>query len=110
MLKPEDKELFAAYGVTSTNELMDKNPAPNTLWFPTWSMPNPPDGSDAQMAMAKATETMKKMLPQVITCAPAQFETQWTAYVNQIKADGIAQYEAYMQGALNQRIKDWGGK
>jgi putative aldouronate transport system substrate-binding protein len=109
MLKPEDKELFAAYGVTSTNELMDKDPAPNTLWFPTWSMPNPPDGSEAQMAMAKATETMKKMLPQVITCAPAQFETQWAAYVNQLRADGIGQYETYMQGQLNQRIKDWGG-
>ena len=110
MLRPEDKELLAAYGVNSTNELMDKNPAPNSLWFPTWSMPNPPDGSEAQMAYAKAEQTMRKYLPQVITCPPAQFESLWAEYVNQMRADGIAKYEAYMQEQLNQRIKAWSGK
>ncbi|MDR1443660.1 MAG: extracellular solute-binding protein [Treponema sp.] len=109
LLRPEDKELFAAYGVNSSNEIMDKNPAPNTLWFPTWSMPNPPDGSAAQMAYAKAELTMKKYLPTVITCPPAQFESLWTEYVNQMRADGIGQYEAYMQEQLDQRIKDWSG-
>ncbi|GHV69243.1 ABC transporter substrate-binding protein [Spirochaetia bacterium] len=109
MVLPEDKELYAAYGVNGSNELMDKNPAPNTLWFPTWNMPNPPDGSEAQMAMAKAEQTMRKYLPQIITSPPAQFERLWTEYVNQIKADGIGQYEAYMQGMLDQRIKEWSG-
>ncbi|MDR1971285.1 MAG: hypothetical protein LBQ46_05135 [Treponema sp.] len=109
LLRPEDKELFAAYGVNSSNELMDKNPAPNALWFPTWSMPNPPDGSDAQMGYAKAEQTMRKYLPQLITSPPAQFESLWTEYVNQMRADGIGAYEAYMQEQLNERIKAWSG-
>jgi putative aldouronate transport system substrate-binding protein len=110
-LRPADKELYAAYGVTSSNELMDKDPKPNSLWFPTWSMPNPPDGSDAQMAMAKATETMKKMLPQVITCDPAQFEATWQSYVKAMQDAGIDKYyDAYMQDQLNQRIKAWSAK
>ncbi|MDR1902222.1 MAG: hypothetical protein LBQ88_08100 [Treponema sp.] len=110
LLRPEDKELFAAYGVTNSNELMDKNPAPNSLWFPTWNMPDPPAGSDAQLALSKTEQTRRKYLPQLITSPPAQFESLWTEYVNQMKADGIAQYEAYMQEQLNLRIKNWSGR
>ena len=110
VIKPEDKELYQAYGVNSSMEIMDKNPAPNALWFPTWTLPNPPDGSDAKMAQAKFELTMRKYLPQLITCQPSQFESLWTEYVNQMKADGIGKYEAYMQEQLNQRLKDWGGK
>jgi putative aldouronate transport system substrate-binding protein len=109
-LWPEDIELFKAYGVTSSNELMDPNPPPNSLWYPTWNMPNPPDGSDALVALRRMEETMKRMLPQVITCTPAQFEATWTQYVNQLRADGAATYEAYMQQQLDERIKAWSPK
>jgi putative aldouronate transport system substrate-binding protein len=109
-LRPEDRELFKAYSVNGMAELMDPNPGPNALWFPTWSMPNPPDGSDALLALRKIEETMKRMLPQIITCAPAQFEATWTQYVNQMRTDGVATYEAYYQQQLNERIKAWSGK
>jgi putative aldouronate transport system substrate-binding protein len=109
-LRPEDRELFNAYGVHGSPELMDPDPVPNSLWFPTWSVPNPPDGSDALLAQRRMEETMKRMLPLVITCAPAQFESMWTQYVNQLKADGVDVYEAYMQQQLDARIKTWGGK
>ncbi|MDR2419620.1 MAG: extracellular solute-binding protein [Treponema sp.] len=108
--RDEDRELWAAYGVTSYAELMDKDPPPNSLWFPTWSMPNPPDGSDAQIAYQRAEQTMRKYLPQVILAAPADFERLWAEYVAQMQSDGIAKYEAYMQEQLNLRIKQWGGK
>jgi putative aldouronate transport system substrate-binding protein len=89
---------------------MDKNPAPNSLWFPTWSMPDPPDGSDAQISFQRAQQTMRKYLPQVILAKPADFERIWAEYVAQMQSDGIAKYEAYMQDQLNLRIKQWGGR
>jgi len=109
-LLPEDKELFKAYDVNSTNELMDKNPAPNSPWFPTWTMPNPPDGSPAQIALSRCEQTMKQRLPAMILAPTAQFESLWTAYVNEMNSNGLATYEAYMQDQLNKRIKDWGIK
>jgi len=108
MLLPEDIELFKAYGVNSYNELMDKAPAPNDPWFPTWNMPNPPDGSPAQIALQRCEQTMKQRLPQMILAPAAQFENLWTAYVAEMNANGLAAYEAYMQTQLNQRLKDWG--
>jgi len=107
---PEDIELFKAYGVNGTNELMDKNPAPNSPWFPTWTMPNPPDGSAAQIALSRCEATMKQRLPAMILAPTAQFETLWAAYVKEMNDNGIATYEAFMQANLNQRIKDWGIK
>jgi putative aldouronate transport system substrate-binding protein len=108
MLLPEDVELFKAYGVTSTNELMDKNPPPNSPWFPTWNMGDPPDGSPSQIALTRMQQIMKQRLPQMILAPANQFETLWTAYVAEMNAAGVATYEAFMQGLLNQRLKDWG--
>lgn len=105
--RQEDKELWAAYGVTSYAELMDKDPPPNSLWFPTWSMPNPPDGSEAQIALQRCDQTMRKYLPQIILARPADFDRLWAEYVAEMNANGIAKYEAYMQEQLNLRIKAW---
>jgi len=110
ILLPEEIELFEAYGVTSTNELMDRNPPPNSPWFPTWSMPTPPDGSDAQIALARCEQTMRQRLPQIILAAPADFERLWAAYTTEMNSNGVAVYEKYMQDQLNQRLKDWGIK
>jgi len=55
-------------------------------------------------------ETMKRMLPLIVTCAPARFESMWTQYVNKLKSDGVEVYEAYMQQQLDARIKAWSGK
>jgi len=109
-LLPEDRELFKAYDVNSTNELMDKNPAPNSPWFPTWTMPNPPDGSAAQIALSRCEQTMKQRLPAMIIAPTAQFESLWAAYVKEMSDNGLATYEAYMQDQLNKRVKDWGIK
>jgi putative aldouronate transport system substrate-binding protein len=107
MLDASDKELLAAYNVTSYAELMDPNPPPNSLWFPTWNMPNPPDGSPAQIALSRQEDLRKSRLPQMILAPTAQFDALWTSYVNDSNAAGIAQYEAYMQQQLDARIKAW---
>jgi len=105
---PEDIELYKAYGVTGTNELMDKNPPPNNPWFPTWSMVPPPDGTPAQIALQRCEQTMKQRLPQLILAPPSDFERLWTAYVNEMNSNGLALYEQYMQEKLNERLKEWG--
>jgi len=110
MLDPIDRELFAAYGVTSYNELMDKDPPPNSPWFPTWNMPNPPDGSPAQIALTRQEQLRKQRLPQMILAAPADFDGLWAAYVKDSNDAGLPAYEKYMQDQLNQRLKDWGIK
>jgi len=107
-LRPEDKELYEAYGVAGTNELMDKDPPPNNPWFPTWSMPTPPDGSPAQIAITRLEQTMKQRLPQMILAPANQFESLWASYVNEMNAAGVATYEQYMQQQLNIRLRDWG--
>jgi len=108
MLDPIDKELFAAYGVSSYNELMDKDPPPNSPWFPTWNMPNPPDGSPAEIALTRQEQLRRQRLPQMILAASNDFEKLWADYVKASNDAGIATYEKYMQDTLNQRLKDWG--
>ncbi|MDR2953342.1 MAG: hypothetical protein LBU82_08890 [Treponema sp.] len=107
---PEDLELYKAYGVNGTNELMDKNPRPNTPWFPTWNMPDPPQDSAAGIALERCKQTMKQRLSQMILAPPADFEKLWTAYVKEMNDNKLADYEAYMQDQLNQRLKAWGVK
>jgi putative aldouronate transport system substrate-binding protein len=110
MILPEDRELFKAYGVAGTNELMDKNPPPNSLWFPTWSMVPPPDGSEYQIALQRCEQTMRQRLPQLILAAPGDFDRLWDSYVAEMNSNGIAKYEQYMQEQLNLRIKEWSAK
>ena len=110
-LLPEDRELLEAYGVGGTNQLMDADPPPNNIWFPSWSMPPPPDGSPAQIAMVRCEETMKRRLPQIVLAPPADFERLWNDYVQEMTVTNrVADYEAYMQDQLNQRIRAWSGK
>jgi len=108
MLDPTDRELFAAYGVTSYNELMDKDPRPNNPWFPTWNMPNPPDGSPPQRAYVRCEQTMRQRLPRLVLAPSAQFDSLWTQYINEMNSNGIVRYEAFMQDQLNERLKAWG--
>jgi len=105
---PEDKELWAAYNVTSNNELMDKDPPPNSPWFPTWNMPTPPDGSPAQIALSRMEQIMKQRLPQMILAPAADFEKLWSDYVKEMNGAGVATYEKYMQDQLNIRLREWG--
>lgn len=110
MARPEDKELWKAYGVTSNAELMDKNPPPNAIWYPTWNLPNPPDGSDGQIALQRCDATMRKYLPKAILAAPADFDKVWAEYVAEMKANGIDKYEAYMTEQVKARVAAWSVK
>jgi len=108
MMRPEDRELYNAYGVGGFAQLMAKEPLKNSVWYPTWSMPNPPEGTPAQIAYQRTENTMKQRLPQMILAPTAQFDTLWDAYIReQTVTNNIGVYEQYMQQQLNQRIRDW---
>ncbi|MCL2244022.1 MAG: extracellular solute-binding protein [Treponema sp.] len=104
---PEDIALLNAYKVESTNALMDVNPPPNNIWFPTWSMEfaTPPSGSPAQLALARLEETMKTRLPALIMAPAAQFETLWTQYVQAMNTAGLATYNQHMQQELDRTLR-----
>jgi len=108
-LRPVDKELWAAYGVTSNAELMDKDPPPNPVWFPMWQV-SAPDGSDAQMAWQKAEEVYRKHLPKIIMAKEEEFDKLWAEYVEALGKTGLEKYEAFFQNAVNERIKKWSAK
>jgi putative aldouronate transport system substrate-binding protein len=106
MIDDWDKEIFAAYGVTSWREFVDSNPPPNPgPWYPTWNKPNPPDGSDAQIALQRQEQLRKQRLPAMILAAPGQFEGLWNQYVRDSNDAGIATYEAYMQGLVDDAVR-----
>jgi len=108
MLRPEDRELFAAYNVTGYAQMMAAEPEKNAIWYPTWTMPNPPDGSAAQIALQRCEETMKRLLPQLILANPANFDRLWDEYVREMEVtNNIGAYEQYMQTMVDKRIKDW---
>jgi putative aldouronate transport system substrate-binding protein len=108
-MKPEDRELWAAYGVESNPQLMDMDPPPNPVWFPAWQI-DTPDGSDAQIAWRRAEEVYRRYLPRIILGRPAQFERLWEEYIEELDKTGLDKYEAFMQERVNQRIQRWSPK
>jgi len=108
-MKPEDRELWLAYGVENNSELMDPDPPPNPIWFPAWQI-NTPDGSDAQIAWKRAEEVYRKYLPRIILGRPELFEDLWKEYVEELGKTGLDKYEAFMQEEINKRIKRWSPK
>ncbi|MDR0784590.1 MAG: extracellular solute-binding protein [Treponema sp.] len=109
LMKSEDKELWTAYGVESHAGLMDPDPPPNSVWFPTWQI-NTPDGSDAQMAWQKAEELYRKYLPRIILGRPDRFEDLWQEYISELSQVGLEKYEAFYQNAVNERVRKWSPK
>ncbi|MCL2127052.1 MAG: hypothetical protein FWH38_02255, partial [Treponema sp.] len=106
VMKPEDKELWRAYGVSSNAEMMDMDPPPNPVWFPAWQIFTP-DGSEAQLAWQRAEQVYRKYLPRIIMGRPTQFERLWLEYVDELEKTGLDKYEAFMQAEINRRIEKW---
>jgi putative aldouronate transport system substrate-binding protein len=105
-LKAEDKELWAAYGVSTNAELMDPDPPPNPVWFPAWQI-EPPDGSEAQIAWKRTEEVYRRYLPRIILGRSEQFERLWDEYIEELGKAGLEKYEAFMQEEVNKRIERW---
>jgi len=107
LTRPEDRELWEAYGVTNNNELMDMDPPENSVWFPAFQLQYAYDNTDIKLIWDRAESVFMKYLPRIILAPPAQFEALWAEYVSELGKIGIDKYEAYVQQKLNERIRKW---
>jgi len=107
LMRPEDRELWTAYGVTSNNELMDPDPPPNSIWFPAYQLQDADDDMEIKLIWERAESVYTKYLPRIILAPPGQFEALWTEYTGELSKIGLDKYEAYVQKRLNERIRKW---
>jgi len=108
-MKPEDRELWKAYGVENNPQMLDKDPPPNSVWFPAWNV-EIPDGSEVQMIWRRAEDIYRKNLPKIILSQRAQFERFWVDYMDELSKIGLEKYEAHIQKHINERIEKWSPK
>lgn len=106
--KPEDIELWNAYGVASYAALVDKNPPANAGWYPMWQLA-PVDGSEAALALAKTETVRRKYMPDMIKGKPADFEKTWNEYIKEMDKANLAKYVEFMQEGLDERVREFGG-
>ncbi len=108
-LRPEDQQVLKAYGAYSWSDLMDKDPPPNTVWYPAWQFPAA-DGSPERIAQVKMQDVYVRDLPKVILAKPADFEKEWASYVDNLKKCRPEDFEKPMQVFIDDRIKRFGPK
>jgi putative aldouronate transport system substrate-binding protein len=102
-LKPEDKELLAAYGFKTQGEFFSKPPE-NAPHYPVWSM-TLVEGSPAKIANTKLIELGKKYLPRCILTDPDKFDSAWDKYVKEIGKVNVKAYEDAINAGIQERIK-----
>ena len=108
-MKPEDRELWLAYNVDNNPQMLDKDPPPNSVWFPGWNI-EIPDGSEVQMIWRRAEDVYRKNLPKIILAQRAQFERFWADYIDELNKIGLEKYEAHIQKHIDERIEKWSPK
>jgi len=108
-LKPLDQEILKTYGVNSYADLVDKAPPVNPPWYPAWQI-TPADGTPAQMANKKASDTYKKFLPKIILGSTGDFEKNWKEYTAALEKTNVKLYEDYVQVGIDDRIAKYGTK
>ena len=108
-----DLALWAAYGVSSYAELMDRNPPENPGWYPMWQCsPSAYRGgfeAEAAAAAAGFEHIQRAYLPRLITGEAAAFEKTWAEYCAQMKPLTDV-YNAFMQQQLDQRVEKFGAE
>ena len=108
-MRAEDRELWLAYGVANNPQMLDKDPPPNSVWFPAYNI-DIPDGSEVQMIWRRAEDTYRKNLPRIILAQRGQFERFWADYLEELSKIGLEKYEAHMQKYVSERIEKWSPK
>ena len=86
-LNEYDKALFARLGIKTQTGLMRGDPVKWPPYYPYWSMALE-DGSPAQLADARITETNDRYLSQLVICTPDQFDSIWNDYVSEMAMNG----------------------
>lgn len=107
--RPEDLELFKAYGVPSYAALVDPDPRENDGWYPLWQVKIPSDGTEEAEIYNSYTEIFAKHLPGIIMAKPAEFDAKWDAFIKAMGNVGIEKYETWFQAQLDERVRLFGG-
>ncbi|WP_405104319.1 sugar ABC transporter substrate-binding protein [Paenibacillus sp. FSL K6-1217] len=104
-LKPYDKEVLDAYGFNSYVDFFS-DPPPNPVYYPAWSI-DLIEGSDAKIASTKLNELQTKFLPKAILAKPAEFDSVWMDYTEQIEKANVKAYEDKINEQIKWRIENW---
>lgn len=102
-----DIEIFKAYDVNSYAQLMDKDPPKNPVWYPMWQFnPDAEKGgaeTEAAYAMWGFEDVLRESVPELISCAPEEFNAKWEAYKEEI-SQYTDVYDEFMQQQLDNLI------
>ena len=95
------------YDVNSYAQLMDKDPPKNPVWYPMWQF-NPDDKkggaeTEAAYAMWGCEDVLRDRVPELISCAPEEFNAKWEAYKEEI-SQYTDVYDEFMQKQLDNLI------
>jgi putative aldouronate transport system substrate-binding protein len=104
-LKDYDKQFLDHYGYRTWADFLNP-PPPNRVSYPAWSI-DLVQGSAAQIADTRLNELGTKYLPRAILSDPADFDSVWNDYVNELHTCDIAAYMARIQGVLDWRAEHW---
>lgn len=106
-LNDYDKALFTKLGIETQAGFMGEQKIRPT-YYPVWSM-TIEDGSPAAIGNQQATDVRGKYYPQLITCDPAQFDTVWAQYVDEMSKTGIQDYITEVNKQIQDRLATWNG-
>jgi len=94
------------FGVQTFTELFSV-PTPTPYGF-AWDVILP-EGSPAQLANTRMEDLRRFHYPRLIMAATqAEFDTEWDAFVAAWAESGYAEFETFMTGAIQERVRNWG--
>jgi len=105
-LKDIDKELLSAYGYKVWTDFFT-SPPENRVSYPAWSI-DLVDGSPANVANQKIKDLAFKYLPKAILSKPADFESVWKEYGDQMGKVDTKSYLDRVNDQLKFRQEQWG--
>ncbi|MNZ69261.1 hypothetical protein D3C78_875550 [compost metagenome] len=72
-------------------------------WGAAWQI-NIPQDTDGAIAMQKATELLRKRIPEMIMAKPEQFDNLWDSFQTELDKAGVHELEKQFEGLLQDRI------
>ncbi len=105
------KKALAGYGIETFQELF---PAQEEFEIPAWGaawQTSPTSGSELEDIMGKLNDEISMvMLPKVVVCSEADFESTWQAYQDTMIAAGLEKANVEFTKLLQDKIAFWGAK
>ncbi|CAM4491918.1 extracellular solute-binding protein [Paenibacillus tarimensis] len=99
-----DKELLAAYGVQTYEELFHP-PNPKRIYFPAWSIEL---SDEAKVFDQKLSDLNKRYPPQMVVAeTKAEFDHYWREYVGAVSRLDVEGWLSELKEKIHKRQTDW---